>query len=89
MCMKLWVNLQRAEATERPRVGLGEGLRRSKGEELMKGGWLLVVEIVYKISSHLVVYFVLLHTQKWCNHLTIINIKYWDRYWEYGENQDI
>jgi hypothetical protein len=55
----------------------------------MKGGWLLVVEIVYKISSHLVVYFVLLHTQKWCNHLTIINIKYWDRYWEYGENQDI
>jgi hypothetical protein len=31
--MKLWVNLQRAEATERPRDGLGERLRRSKGEE--------------------------------------------------------
>lgn len=41
---------------------------RDKGEQkgkemLAKWCWLLVIEIAREISSHLVVYFVLLHTQ--------------------------
>lgn len=60
--------------------GAKEG-QRGRGE-LVKWGWLLAVEIVHEMLSHSFVYFVLLLTQKWCYHLIIINIKYWDRYWE-------